>query len=71
MAAVLATFALMGAAFGVACIAQPRKGARAAVVIALMATALPLALYTRGLGYPHPPIVQTAVNYVHGVGRNA
>jgi hypothetical protein len=67
MAGLLATFGLMALAFGAACIAHPRKGARAATVLALMAAVPLLVLWTHGLKQPNPPAVQQAVNFVHGV----
>ena len=62
-----AAFALMGAAFLVAGICRPRRGAKVAVILALMVTCPVWAVYS-GLGQPHPQALQDAVSYAHSKG---
>ena len=55
--------ALLGAAFLVACVFQPRKGAQAAVVLALMVTIPVWATGNRVLRQPHPQAQHAAVDF--------
>ena len=57
--------ALMGAAFLVACVFQPRKGAQAAVVLALMVTLPVWGTWNRVLGQPHPQALHAAVDFAN------